>query len=514
METSSSSFSSDPVIESSLLSDWLEIQTESGKKALHDQLQKWTSDPTRLWNMSKRGSSMKQILEKDPTLYTELKSHFTAFATMEREMTTLWNSTTELEKESYGELLFFRPLLQPLNSIPYVLTLWSFFRIYLLPGLSLLIPLFTLLAPYFILTYALCIPITFKNYITILHSLMSGQLSENTCSGQASFTPSSFLKQIAIIMVTLVQGIVQPYWTYKHLHAIGGTMERYGQQLMEFRTRYEIIVERLRKHGFRMNRCPIPLFLSLPHAVSQAILYPMYFRLTLKYIGNLEVFVQLFHRNEIHPVTWIQSSTPYFSVKDTFDIQVPADKRKTVSVHLSDKKCHGLLTGPNKGGKSTILRALSLTALLAQTFGCSIGKLTARPFEALCVCLKPDDLPGTKSRFEREIEFTAKTLRYNGPVLIFLDELYHSTNPPDALASCLEYSKLLWNQPQTMSIISTHLFEWVENADPSIQRLCCPAFHDPSGKLQFTYELHEGVCRVSSVYMLLEKNGLLSPVSA
>lgn len=509
MSSSLPSFSSDSVIESSVLSDWLEIQTESGKNALHDQLQKWSSDPNRLCNMSQRGSNMKQILKKDPSLYTELKSHFTAFASMEKEMTTLWNSTTDLEKESYGELLFFRPLLQPLNSLPYLLTFWSFLRIYLLPGLSLLIPILTLLAPYFILKFALCIPITFTNYITILHSMMSGQLSDNACSGSPSFTPSSLLKQIAIIMVTLVQGIVQPYWTYKHLHSIGTTIEKYGKQLMEFKTRYQIIEERLREHGFRINRCPLPSFLSLPHAISEAILHPMYFRLALKYIGTLEVFIQLFHRDEINPVKWIKSDTPYFSVKDTFDIQIPSDKRKTLSVHLSDKKRHGLLTGPNKGGKSTILRALSLTALLAHTFGCSVGQLMANPFEALCVCLKPDDLPGTKSRFEREIEFTAQTLRYRGSVLIFLDELYHSTNPPDALASCMEYSKLLWNLPKTMSIISTHLFDWVEKADPSIQRLCCPAVYGPSGKLEFTYELHEGVCRVSSVYMLLEKNGLI-----
>lgn len=504
-----STFSSDSVIETNILSEWLDIQTTSGKDALHQQLQKWSSDPKRLLNMSQRGSAMKRILDKDPSFYVELKSHFTAFSNMEKEMTSLWDSTTELEKESYGELLFLRPWLQPLNTIPYLLTFWSFLRIYFLPGLSFLIPLLTLLAPYFILTYAMCIPITFTNYITILHSMMSGQLSEQTCSTSSSFTPGSLLKQLAVIMVTLIQGVVQPYWTYKHLHSIGGTMEKYGQQLMEFRTRYQIIEERLREHGFRMNRCPLPSFISLPHAVSEAILHPVYFRLALKYIGTLEVFIQLFHREDIYPVNWIESNSPYFSVKDTFDIQVPVEKRKTLSVELKYNKRHALLTGPNKGGKSTILRALSLTALLAHTFGCSIGKLTASPFEAMCVCLKPDDLPGTKSRFEREIEFTAQTLRYRGPVLIFLDELYHSTNPPDALASCIEYSKLLWKMPYTMSIISTHLFDWVEKADPSIQRLCCPAFYDPSGKLQFTYELHEGICRVSSVYMLLEKNGLL-----
>jgi DNA mismatch repair ATPase MutS len=176
-------------------------------------------------------------------------------------------------------------------------------------------------------------------------------------------------------------------------------------------------------------------------------------------------------------------------------------------VELGPHQRHALLTGPNKGGKSTVLRALSLSALLAHTYGCAVGHLTTTPFQALCVCLKPDDLPGTKSRFEREIEFTAQTLRYSGPILVFLDELYHSTNPPDALSSCVHYTKRLWNAPQTISVISTHLFDWVEQAPDEIQRLCCPAHEGPSG-VEFTHELQPGVCKVSSVGMLLEQNGL------
>ena len=92
--------------------------------------------------------------------------------------------------------------------------------------------------------------------------------------------------------------------------------------------------------------------------------------------------------------------------------------------------------------------------------------------------------------------------------MVLLDELYHSTNPPEALFRCRQYSERLWKMPQCISVISTHLFEWVEEADPSIQRLCCPAYYDNNHQLHFTYELQEGVSRVSSVHELLKKNGL------
>jgi DNA mismatch repair ATPase MutS len=125
------------------------------------------------------------------------------------------------------------------------------------------------------------------------------------------------------------------------------------------------------------------------------------------------------------------------------------------------------------------------------------------------VCLKPDDLPGSKSRFEREIEFTANTLRFNEPILIFIDELYHSTNPPDALRSCQIYCSQLWKKDNIVSVISTHLFELVENAEENIQKLCCAASIDEDGDIHFEYTLKKGICRVSSVDELLKNNGLL-----
>ena len=125
------------------------------------------------------------------------------------------------------------------------------------------------------------------------------------------------------------------------------------------------------------------------------------------------------------------------------------------------------------------------------------------------VCLKPDDLPGSKSRFEREIEFTANTLKFNEAILVFIDELYHSTNPPDALRSCQIYCNQLWKKPNIVSVISTHLFELVEKADKHIQRLCCPASIDKKGDVHYEYCLKSGICKVSSVDELLKNNGLM-----
>jgi len=414
---------------------------------------------------------------------------------------------SELERESYNEILFFKPMFQLFNFLPCVLSVWAFIRIYVLPGISLLIPILTLLAPYLIIKTIFHVPMTFSNYMTILHSMMSGTfdtLKEGTLEDSAFTT--SIVKQLVLIIVTILQGMIQPYWTYTHLKSIDTIIKDNGSLVLQFRTKYEELSQLLEAHGFTFFRCPLPSIDNERDATARIMLEPSYFKLALKYIGALEVLMCITHHKDIYPAEWITSSTPIFCNENAYDFHVK-DAAKKISVDFSLER-HALLTGPNKGGKSTVLRALSINALLAHTYGCAIGTLRLTPFERMFVCLKPDDLPGSKSRFEREIEFTASTLQYKTPILIFIDELYHSTNPPDALRSCDIYCRQLWNQSNTVSVISTHLFELVENAPEKVQQLCCPATMKEDGTVTFLYSLEKGICKISSVDTLLQRNGL------
>jgi len=387
--------------------------------------------------------------------------------------------------------------------MPCILFLWSMIRIYIIPGLGLLIPLFILLTPYLLLTYLFHIPITFSNYTQILHSVISGNINLVYEEVQQDFAGT--IKQCAIVAVTLIQGIIQPYWSYMHLQSVDSIIKENGHLIIRYKKLYQSLSNLLETHGFSFFHSPLPSYNTEREATAYVILHSSYFKIALKYIGSLEVIMTLASQPDIHPVQWITSESPQFHGRNMFDFQV--NNGKVISVTL-DKQPHALLKGPNKGGKSTALRAITTSVLLAHTYGCSVGHVSLTPFSELCVCLKPDDLPGSKSRFEREIEFTANTLTTTNSTMVLIDELYHSTNPPDALRSCEIYCNQLWKKPNVVSIISTHLFEFVENANTKIQRLCCPAT-DVNGRVQFEYGLKEGICKVSSVDLLLEKNGLI-----
>jgi len=493
-------------------SEWIGLQTKASINCFNKQISDWNCNPNKLSSLSNRFQRFKEAFKDDPEFYTSCKSIFTEISINETELNNLLSCESELERESYNEILFFRPLLRPLNFIPFLLSIWSFIRIYLIPGISFIIPILTLLAPYIILKFAFNIPITFTNYMTILHSMISGKLMDPNAATSDSLglgiSPVDLIKKLGVVFITLVQGILQPYWSYKHLKSIDDIIDTKGKLVLRFKNLYNQLESILESKGFTFFKCPLPDIRSERDATATAILNASYFKLALKYVGSLEVLMALANKKEINPVLWVKSENPVFKVKESFDFQVDINSRKVINASFN-RQSHALLAGPNKGGKSTVLRALSISALLAHTYGCAPGYITATPFTKMFVCLKPDDLPGSKSRFEREIEFTANTLRYNEPILIFIDELYHSTNPPDALRSCQIYCEQLWKMKNVVSVISTHLFELVENCDKNIQKLCCPAHIDNEGGIHFEYSLKKGICKVSSVDELLKNNGLL-----
>lgn len=503
----------DAILDKERFAEWIGLQTSASRIYLSKQLHDWKSSPSELSALSTKFKRFKDAMEKDPDFFPSAHKLFHEIAEMEKTLTQLMNKDSKLEQESYNEILFFKPVLQPLNFISFLLPLWAILRVYILPGLALLIPLLSLFAPYLILRYVFHVPMNMNNYMSLLHAMLSGNFQEmmNPASvRKPSASPSifNFIKQFGVVLITFVQGLIQPYWTHKHLRSIDTIICDHGQLVIRFRDAYRSLEKLLSDHGFTFFKSPFPNMNTERDATARIILESNYFKIALKYVGNLEVIMCLANQSDIQPVRWIRSEQPIFRIIDTFDYQVPHESRKTISVQF-DTKRHALLTGPNKGGKSTVLRALSISALLGHTYGCALGKLTSTPFHHIRVCLKPDDLPGSKSRFEREIEFTANTLQDTEPSLVFIDELYHSTNPPDALRSCDIYCEQLWKKSNIISVISTHLFELVEKADDSIQRICCPAMIDEQQQIRFLYSLEKGVCKVSSVDTLLRKNGLL-----
>lgn len=504
------------------LATWASVQTSAGKKALVEKTGTWTTDPTALRAKSYAFATLQHTLQQNPPLQAKLAENFKTLAALESDLVDLCEPTSELEQEAYKELLFLPDWARPFNFIPFLLSLWAIVRIYVFPGMSLLMPIAMMILPFFLLRFLFGIPITTGRYFHMLNGLFTGNL---TAAFQppviADPTPTSFLPSFDIgsltkmgfLSITVVQSFLQPYWTYQHLSAIDGLLLRKAKTLLSYKNVYETIRCALKESGYTFSANPFrPQSHDLRQLVAYAHLNPSLLKLSLRRLGALEALVCLAARPDLCAVSWHPPSvSAQVTLVGAYDYRVSHNSRKSYSLQLGGAcTAHALLTGPNRGGKSTTLRGIVASLLLAHTYGCAMAaQAQLTPFASIRVCLTPEDLPGSKSRFEREIEFTASTLHEKGASLVLIDELYHSTNPPDAERACRIYSHALWNKPNTLSVISTHLFDFVKDAPTTVARICCPAAIDERGVVQYTYQLSPGVCEISSVDELLVENGLL-----
>lgn len=165
---------------------------------------------------------------------------------------------------------------------------------------------------------------------------------------------------------------------------------------------------------------------------------------------------------------FVESDKPLVQAKQCWELFLNPDIAKTSAIDLdrSQPGSNAVLTGPNAGGKSTFMRSVFMSALLAQTFGLAPAKEYAlTPFSGLFSYMNVMDNPSKgKSLFQTEVELVVDTFEkikdlanHGGRSLFIVDEMFSGTNPIDARAILQAICKECANIEQTTWVVSTHL---------------------------------------------------------
>jgi DNA mismatch repair protein MSH6 len=197
---------------------------------------------------------------------------------------------------------------------------------------------------------------------------------------------------------------------------------------------------------------------------------------------------------------------------------VPAGRRV---LNNYESKSHVLLTGPNRGGKSTLCKSFGLAVMTAQSWGIAWAKsMSFVPIVRFETALAPADTLGRLSLFEAEIEFAkhliavAERARKNaqeGPLLVIMDEIFHSTNAHDGAEASLIFLKQLYEKGGSAvgSLVSTHYRELPDRLNSVAETRCMEAHDRGAEGIQYTYRCVPGISTVSSVREILHERGLL-----
>jgi len=410
------------------------------------------------------------------------------------------HTTSDTEKAAEGQI-FFQDDMKPFNTIPYLITLVVFCKIWIFPVLGLMTPLLLLISPYIILQTVFGMNIPWEMYLQMMKQLVLG------INGNEPWTIKHYL-QVVWTLAGLGQGIVQPFITSYHTSKVDKTILRRGDAFVKIHTTVSHIYSSFKELGI-MTSCPL-VIPEIPTDVREVVAWmndePCGVKLVKTLMGRITILTTLAIDKTWSPVEWAGD----LSLTNISDLAIHPSKRVTSDVTIEG---HTLLTGPNRGGKSSSLRAILQQVLLGQVFGFTKGSRGSwNPFYFVLTRLKSRDTAGKESLFEMEVRNASRmihTMRNTSRnSLVLIDELFHSTNPPDAEISARLFLDQLWVLPKVKSIISTHIFTLCEDPPENIKTLCCPASVNSDGVIKYSYTLREGVCSVSSVSEVLKEAGL------
>jgi MutS domain V len=183
-------------------------------------------------------------------------------------------------------------------------------------------------------------------------------------------------------------------------------------------------------------------------------------------------------------------------------------------VELNTVRKFYLVSGSNMAGKSTLLRAIGINAVLASA-GAPIRAFHAR-LSGFAVCASfsvVDSLADGKSHFMAEVERLREMLRSAAgpkPVLFVIDEILSGTNSRDRRTATESFVRALIGAG-AIGALSTHDLALTEIANEP--ELCGSNVHmesrDPSDPFAFDYVLKPGVSTHSSALAIAKLAGVV-----
>ncbi len=207
------------------------------------------------------------------------------------------------------------------------------------------------------------------------------------------------------------------------------------------------------------------------------------------------------------------SGAPCFDGEDLAHPLLDAALVAPNSVRLGGELRVLIVSGSNMSGKSTLLRAVGVNAVLAQA-GAPVRarRLQLSPLALGASIRVLDSLADGASRFYAEIKRLHQIMELTaGPptVLFLLDELLHGTNSHDRRIGAEAIVRGLVRRG-AMGLVTTHDLALAEVAESLAPRAANVHFEDrfADGRITFDYRLKPGVVRKSNALELMRSVGL------
>lgn len=216
--------------------------------------------------------------------------------------------------------------------------------------------------------------------------------------------------------------------------------------------------------------------------------------------------------NPDDPFPSITDGPPRFEGTQVAHPLLPADSCVRNDVRLGDPARVLLVSGSNMSGKSTLLRAVGVNAVLALAGGpVRAAALTVTPLSLAATMRVQDSLADGKSRFFAEVVRVRAALdaARAGPLLFLFDELFAGTNSADRVRGATGVIHTLLDAG-AIGLVTTHDLAMTDVPAAVRERVANVHFADrwDGGGLAFDYVMRPGVVAHTNGVALMRAVGL------
>lgn len=248
---------------------------------------------------------------------------------------------------------------------------------------------------------------------------------------------------------------------------------------------------------------------------------------TLEAIGIIDAYISIAKTYEKAQSrsnsTWCfatyltETRGPSAKLTQVWNPLLPPLKAKANTVDLGeDGEPNILISGPNAGGKSTIMKSIIIALLLGQTIGiCPAQQAFFTPFTYFETYLHvTDNIHKNLSRFKAEVVraqsllTTINQLPEGSYAFTVIDELFSGTSPDEGAAAAFAVAANLARCNKSIALFTSHfpvmqhLSSYTDNkfSEKHVRVIRCP-----DGSLEYPYQLFNGYTFEKIGLELLEK---------
>lgn len=504
----------------------IDFSTKSGREYALKRFEQPVDTVQCLENIQNPIIKIRKEMRANNTFIEKIDSYFKEISFAEDAVNEIINiDSMDKRLKETNEQVYFKPgtfgdFINKWGSVVEAILFW---KTIFLPGFAILTPFLVIILPFILLRNIFNTDISVMEYTSMIKNIMLANVPSFSM-GQNNNTIGQMAKYVYILMSAgvFVSNIVNQVQAAIHLRTVAADIRERGNKIRRYVNGVRDLATLLKCNegiaaadsvGFTNETTDLGAFgkfyndsVSLKRLREWTAEYDLY--ITLAKMKGI-----CFPRGKDFTGTF------ELNIKDLYHPTIAHGKRVLNSVEFSKEQKHILITGPNRGGKSTMCKSIGFAIMCAQSWGIAFAKsMDFVPISRFETALAPADTLGRMSLFEAEIEFAKHILsiadnKLNGSAFIIMDEIFHSTNAHDGAEASHIFLKQLYEKGGTSvgSLISTHYRELPDKLAHLTRPYCMGADDTKEDNIVYSYRFMPGISTISSVREILRERGLLPP---